>query len=366
MNLTKIKRFFNPLPQLPRYDLSASHNPSRRITCILSIVIVVMLCGSLFAHPSQGAQKNHGQQNLPGLSSRQKTPGAKITLWQAAVLGVVEGLTEYLPVSSTGHLILVSHYMNLSEQSKDSGPLGPKIVKNDAIDSFEVVIQIGAILAILGLYRKQVRMMIDGVIRGNPMGRRLIGLLFVAFAPAAIIGLMFHSTIKEHLFSPYTVAGALIVGGVVMIVVEFFIWRPHRNEKHVSRMDHVRYWQALVIGLAQCLAMWPGTSRSMVTILAGLIVGLNIVTAAEFSFLLALPTLGGATIFACTKDWDGLMNAAGWDSLLVGIIISGIAAAIAVKAFVKWLTHHGMTPFGIYRIVLGLMVFAYFAGLFVF
>ena len=363
MNLTKIKRFFNPLPQpkiSPR-DLSASHHPRRKMTYVLSLMIVMLLCGSLFAQisvpTSQPASKSGKQE---------KTPGAEIKLWQAAILGLVEGLTEYLPVSSTGHLVLVSHYMDLSESSEESGSLGPKIIKNDAIDAFEVVIQIGAILAVLGLYRKQVKLMIDGIIRGNPMGRRLIGLLFVAFAPAAIIGLLFHSTIKENLFSPYTVAGALIVGGIIMIVVEFFIWRPHRNEKHVSRMDHVRYWQALVIGLAQCLAMWPGTSRSMVTILAGLIVGLNIVTAAEFSFLLAIPTLGGATVFSLTKDWDAIMNAAGWDSLLVGIIISGIAAAIAVKGFVKWLTHHGMTPFGIYRILLGLTVFAYFARLFVF
>jgi len=358
MNLTKIKRFFNPLPQLPQLELSAS----RRKTGILTVMIVMLLCGVVLGQVSVSTSQPASQPSSQSVG-HQKAPGQQIKLWQAAVLGVVEGLTEYLPVSSTGHLILVSHYMNLSESSKESGPLGPKIIKNDAIDAYEVIIQIGAILAVVGLYRKQVKLMIDGVIRGNPMGRRLIGLLLVAFAPAAIFGLMFHSTIKEYLFSPYTVAGALVVGGVVMIVVEYFVWRPHRNEKHVSKMDHIQYWQALVIGLAQCLAMWPGTSRSMVTILAGLIVGLNIVTAAEFSFLLAIPTLGGATIFSCAKDWDAIMNAAGWDSLLVGIIISGIAAAIAVKAFVKWLTHHGMTPFGVYRILLGLIVFAYFAGL---
>ena len=364
MILTKIKRFFYPAMQLSRKDMTVSHHTHRRKTRVVTLMIIVLLCGSVLGQMSVTTSQPASQPSSKPVEP-QKKPEGHIKLWQAAVLGVVEGLTEYLPVSSTGHLVLVSHYMDLTEQSKESGPLGPKIIKNDAIDAFEVIIQIGAILAVLGLYRKQVRLMIDGIIRGNPMGRRLIGLLLTAFAPAAVFGLLFHSKIEEYLFSPYTVAGALIVGGVVMIVVEFFVWRPHRNEKHVSRMDHVRFSQALVIGLAQCLAMWPGTSRSMVTILAGLIVGLNIVTAAEFSFLLALPTLGGATAFSCVQNWDGLMNAAGWDSLLVGIIISAIAAAIAIKAFVKWLTHHGMTPFGIYRILLGLAVFAYFARLFV-
>ncbi|MCK5113199.1 MAG: undecaprenyl-diphosphate phosphatase [Phycisphaerae bacterium] len=377
MNLTKIKRLFNPGSQLSQHDPSLTPKTHRSATCILSLLIVMLLCGALLGQVSPPTSAPISQSELspagqdessetPKLAEKQKAPGGDIKLWQAAVLGVVEGLTEYLPVSSTGHLVLVSHYMDLSEQSEVSGPLGPKIIKNDAIDAFEVVIQIGAILAVVGLYRKQVKLMIKGIIRGNPKGRRLIGLLMTAFAPAAVLGLLFHAKIEEHLFSPYTVAGALIVGGVVMIVVEFFVWRPHRNEKHVSKMEHVQYWQALVIGFAQCLAMWPGTSRSMVTIMAGLIVGLNIVTAAEFSFLLALPTLGGATMFACAKDWDGLMSAAGWDSLLVGIIISGLAAAVAVKVFIKWLTHHGMMPFGIYRILLGLAVFAYFAKVFTF
>ncbi len=327
----------------------------RKSRGILIVMALLVLTTTAFAHDSQP-----GPATQPAAS----LPVEKISMPQAVVLGVVEGLTEYLPVSSTGHLILASHYMNLSEQSSESGPMGPKIIKNPAIDAFEVVIQLGAILAVVGLYRKKMGLMIDGLIHRNPMGLRLIGLLIIAFAPAAVLGLAFHKPIKEYLFSPYTVAGALIVGGVIMIVVEYFVWRPRRNEKHVSKLDHIQYWQALVIGLAQCLAMWPGTSRSMVTIIAGLIVGLNIVTAAEFSFLLALPTLGGATLYSCLEDWGSLMDAAGWDTLLVGVIVSGIAAAIAVKAFIKWLTNHGMIPFGVYRIVLGLAVFAYFAKLF--
>jgi len=325
------------------------------IGCVYIIICLAALASVAPAQDTQPAQEPSPTQT--------KTPGQKISLPQALVLGLVEGLTEYLPVSSTGHLILASHYMDLSEQSASSGPLGPKIIKNPAIDSFEVIIQIGAILAVLGLYRKQVGLMIDGVTHRNPAGLRLLGLLAVAFAPAAIMGLTLHKPISEYLFSPYAVAGALVVGGVVMIVVEFFVWRPRRGQASVSKLEHIRYWQALVIGLAQCLAMWPGTSRSMVTILAGLIIGLNIVTAAEFSFLLALPTLGGASAYALMGNWSALMESAGWGALAVGIVVSAVAAAVAVKAFVKWLTRHGMVPFGVYRIALGLAVFAYFARL---
>jgi undecaprenyl-diphosphatase len=307
------------------------------------------------------AQDTAPAQDAPGVQAKQ--PGQKISLPQAIVLGLVEGLTEYLPVSSTGHLILASHYMNLSEQSQKPGPLGPRIIKNPAIDSFEVIIQIGAILAVLGLYRKQVGLMLDGIIHRNPAGRRLLGLLMVAFAPAAVAGLALHKPIEEYLFSPYAVAGALVVGGIVMIVVEFFVWRPRAGRRDASKLEHIRYWQALVIGLAQCLAMWPGTSRSMVTILAGLIIGLDIVLAAEFSFLLALPTLGGASAYSLMGNWSSLMDAAGWPVLLVGIVVSAISATLAVRAFVKWLTRHGMMPFGVYRIALGLAVLAYFARL---
>ncbi len=333
----------------------------RQNHCSYIVIAILLTCAcSVLAQSSQPVEADASNQ----ASSDHDTSLDKITLLQAAVLGVVEGLTEYIPVSSTGHLILASHYMDLSTRSTEPGPFGPRIIKNDAIDAFEVVIQIGAILAVVGLYRDKIVLLFDGIVRRNPAGLRLLGLLSVAFLPAGILGLLLHEPITEYLFSPYTVAGALIVGGVFMIVIDRLVWRPRKNEKHVSRMEHIRYWQALTIGVAQCVAMWPGTSRSMVTILVGLIVGLNIVTAAEFSFLLALPTLGGATAYSCMQDWQPLMNAAGLDTLLVGIIVSGISAAIAVKLFIKWLTKHGMTIFGIYRILLGLAVFAYFARVF--
>ena len=284
----------------------------------------------------------------------------RITPMQAVKLGVVEGLTEYLPVSSTGHLILAGHLMDLVKIDRSrEGLIGPMIEKNLAFDSFAIVIQFGAILAVVGLYRKRVGQMLQGLVGRNPQGLKLLGLLFVAFLPAAIFGLMFHKRIEGNLFGPVPVLIALAVGGVLMIVVEHFFWsKPNRLASQglptTPRIgiDQMSYAQALVIGLAQVAALWPGTSRSMITMIAALVIGLEMVAAAEFSFLLALPTLTAATIYSYIKHKDELMAATGVTEVLIGIVVSGIVAAIAVKAFVKWLTRHGMIPFGIYRIAL--------------
>lgn len=272
----------------------------------------------------------------------------------AAVFGVVEGLTEYLPVSSTGHLILTGHWMGLSRLSGESGPLGPKIEKDPALDAFEIVIQLGAILAVLGLYRKRVGQMCLGLAGRSKEGLRLVGLLLVAFLPAAVVGLVLRKPIKEFLFNPGAVAIALFAGGVAMIVIERIVRR--RGPAPVQGVDNMLMRHALIIGLAQCIAMWPGTSRSMITIVAGLIVGLDMLTAAEFSFLLALPTLGAATVYEGLKSWDVLLPSAGPGGLLIGLAVSGIVAALAVKGFVKWLTGHGLLPFGIYRILLAIVI----------
>lgn len=321
----------------------------------------------------------------------------KISIGQAIVLGIVEGLTEYLPVSSTGHLILAGYWLGLTRETDEPGVLGGhKLEKVPAIDAFDIVIQLGAILAVLGLYRKRVGQMAQGLMRRNEQGLRLVGLLLVAFLPAAVVGLALHKKIEEHLFGPMPVVVALAVGGVLMIVVEHFFWTrrkariheatqtrsmmpvgaarsggsgpvvnvrtPKQASSYFTRVDTMLLWQAVVIGAAQCLALWPGTSRSMITMLAALVVGLDMAAAAEFSFLLALPTLGAATLYSGAKHWHELMASAGAGGLLVGLIVSGIVAAVAVKGFVYWLTHRGLLPFGIYRIVMALVLIVYFLG----
>lgn len=287
-------------------------------------------------------------------------PPSRLTLGQAALLGVVEGLTEYLPVSSTGHLVIVSHAIGQLHFSDETGPFGPKLSEGDQAGAFEIVIQLGAILAVLGLYRKRVGQMANGLLGRDPRGLRLLGLLMVAFLPAAVVGLLLHKPIKEHLFSPLPVCWALAVGGVLMIVVEGLYRHRTRHRHRAAALDALLFRKALFIGFAQCLAMWPGTSRSMITIVAGLIVGLDMVAAAEFSFLLALPTLGAATLYEGVQSWDALQASAGPAGLAVGLLVSGVVAAGAVVGLVRWLTRHGLVPFGIYRLALAAAVYWYF------
>jgi undecaprenyl-diphosphatase len=271
---------------------------------------------------------------------------------QATILGIVEGATEYLPVSSTGHLILTSYTLGLIELNRD------EITKPPTLDSFQIVIQVGAILAVLGLYRKRIENMLGGLLGKNREGLKLVGMLLVAFAPAAIIGPVCHGAIQELLFGPVTVAWALLVGGIVMILANC-LYRHRQQDAPITCISQLDWKRALIIGGFQVLAMWPGTSRSMVTILGGLAVGMNMVAAAEFSFLLALPTLGGATVFElASSGGSGLLEGGNLNVLLLGILVSAIVAAVAVYGFVHWLTKHGLLPFAIYRIILA-AVFLY-------
>jgi undecaprenyl-diphosphatase len=290
----------------------------------------------------------------------QSPPPAKITPFQAAVMGVVEGLTEYLPVSSTGHLILAGHAMGLTRFGDGSGPFGPRLVKVPAVDAFEVVIQAGAILAVVGLYRRRVGQMAMGLVGKSPTGLRLVAMLLVAFIPSAVVGLLLRHSIQEYLFGPFPVVIALAVGGAAMIVAEHFFGRRHRSSPRTSRLEDVAFRQAMIVGLAQCLALWPGMSRSMVTIVAALVVGMDIVTAAEFSFLLALPTLGAATLYEGLKSLGPLLSSAGVGGLVIGLGVSWIVAVLAVKGFVRWLTRHGLMPFGVYRLLLAGVFLAWF------
>jgi len=270
-----------------------------------------------------------------------------VTLFQAAILGAIEGLTEFLPVSSTGHLILAAHAMGLV---------------SDAMDAFEIVIQAGALLAVLWLYRERVMSLFTGIADPSSKGRALLLKLIIAFIPAAAIGFVTHKWIKAHLFGPRPVAIALIAGGLLILVVAR--WMRARAKAPGTKaqfgLDDLPISAALLIGLAQCFSLWPGTSRAMTTILAALILGATPVAAAEFSFLLALPTLGAATLFDLLKHHDELTGPAigGPGPLIVGLVVSAIVAAIAIRGFLRYVTSRGLEPFGWYRIVLGAVVIA--------
>jgi undecaprenyl-diphosphatase len=275
--------------------------------------------------------------------------------WHAAILGLVEGLTEYLPISSTGHLIIVSALLGLD---------APPETKR-AVDTYNIIIQGGAILAVLGLYRVRVLSMLRGLVGADRRGLRLFVNLVVAFIPAMILGLLLESTIQRYLFSPIPVLVALGVGGVALLVLT--PWqRKHFHEEdeeidapHYVRLDELTWKQALIIGLMQCVAMWPGTSRSMMTIIGGMLIGLRPKHAAEFSFLLGLPTLGGACVYKAGRELFGegehMFDVLQPMPLVIGFVMATISAAIAIRWFVTYLSRHGVALFGWYRIGLCLV-----------
>jgi len=270
--------------------------------------------------------------------------------WHAVLLGIVEGVTEYLPVSSTGHLILTSSLLGLD---------GP--AQRASLAAFEIVIQGGAILAVLGLYRERVAQMLRGLVGRDPAGRALLFHLLLGFLPAALLGPLLDDPIDAHLFRPLPVLAALLVGGLWMI------WlgraRPGGGGRGIDSID----WRtALAIGLFQCVAMWPGTSRSMMTIAGGVLLGLGVRDAAEFSFLLGLPTLGAACGYKLLKNLlaahagagPNLFVALGPLPVALGFAVAALSAALAVRWLVGFLQRSGLAPFGWYRIALAALLAA--------
>ncbi len=262
-----------------------------------------------------------------------------MTLLTAILLGIVEGLTEFLPVSSTGHLILVSHWLGAT---------------GEGAKSFDIVVQLGAIVAVVVHYRSLFALRVRGLVSRDPIALKLFGALLVAFLPSALVGFLFGKLIKQHLFGPLPVALALVVGGVVMIVVER--WRASKNIVGVVGHEQVTLRRALLIGLGQCAALWPGMSRSMSTIITGQLVGLSTRTAAEFSFLLSVPTLGAATLYEVYKGRTELLLGVGVPQLALGLLASFGTAWLVIAGFLRYLERRGLEPFGYYRIVLGVVV----------
>ena len=253
-----------------------------------------------------------------------------MTYLQAFIIAVIEGLTEFLPVSSTGHMILASSLMDIKDKQ--------------FADTYEIAIQLGAILSVLVLYIKRFFTGITIYIK-----------LFVAFLPTAVIGLLAYKTIKAHLFNPYVVSVSLIVGGVILILLDK--WSADKKSIYTNTED-ISIFNAIKVGLIQCLSMIPGVSRSAATIFGGIFSGFDRRQAAEFSFLLAIPTMFAAT----GKDlWENkdLITSDNIQILLFGSAIAFVVALIAVKAFVSFLTKHGFKAFGYYRIILGVTFLIY-------
>jgi undecaprenyl-diphosphatase len=261
------------------------------------------------------------------------------TLLKAAVMGIVEGATEFLPVSSTGHLILAGEWLRFLDDPAKR-------------DTFEIFIQLGAILAIVWIYRRKILDTFTGL--NNPIKRGLLINLMVAFLPAAIVGFLIHDWIKTALFKPVIVASALVIGGIVILVIESM----HKRET-VPRVDDIPTGKALGIGLGQVLALVPGVSRSGATIMTGVSLGLSRVAATEFSFFLAIPVMFAATLFDLLKARD-VLDGSDTAVFAVGFIVSFVTAVIVVKKFLQFVSNHTFRPFAWYRIVFGLVLLAYY------
>lgn len=252
--------------------------------------------------------------------------------WQAILLGLVEGITEYLPVSSSAHLLVTQRLLG--------------IPNDEASNAYAICIQAGAIVAVLGLYRQRVFRVIGGIVGRDPAGRNLAVKLMVSFFPAAVIGTLFDDTIERLLFGVWPIVTAWAVGGLLLL---FFSGRPHESPQRP--LEGLSLTHAFWIGLAQCLAMWPGTSRSLVTIVAGLLVGLSMSAALEFAFLLGVLTLGAATAYKALAHGDDMINAYGLFNISLGFFVAWASAAVAVQWMVGWLERHGLAVFGYWRLL---------------
>ena len=294
-----------------------------------------------------------------------------MTILQAIILGIVEGVTEYLPVSSTGHLILAQRAMGIGASGADA----------EAADAYAICIQLGAILAVLSLYAGHMRRVATGFLGHDREGLKLGINLVAGFLPAAVIGLIFVEPIKAHLFGLWPVVAAWLAGGIAILVVERFRRASRRSglssvagkakgedpapvegDDAGGDIFALSWKGALIIGSLQCLAMWPGTSRSLVTILGGVLVGLNLRSAVIFSFLLGVITLGASTVYDGLSHGRLLIEAYGWPSLLAGFVVAFVSAVAAVRWMVSYLNTHGLALFGWYRIALAALVTALIAG----
>lgn len=269
----------------------------------------------------------------------QRSNGGMMDFWtafQAIILGVVEGLTEFLPISSTGHQIIVADLIGFD---------------GERAMAFNIIIQLAAILAVVWEFRRKIFEVVFGL-RSQPTARRFSANLLLGFLPALVLGVLFADLIHEYLFNPITVATALVIGGVIML------WTERRTHRvHVEHVDEMRWSHALKIGFVQCLAMIPGTSRSGSTIIGGLLFGLSRKAATEFSFFLAMPTMVGAAVYSGYK-YRHLFQPDDLPVFALGFVTSFIFAMIAVRALLKFIANHSYAAFAWYRIVFGLLILA--------
>ncbi len=353
---------------------------------LAALVALLLPLASAQSQPD-AARDSGAQQPIIGPVVRAQAAAAELSAIDAIILGVVEGVTEFLPISSTGHLIIATRLLNLESSAPLLGadgqplwhrkpsaknPKGEPLTLKLAADTYTVVIQAGAIAAVALLYWSQFMAMLRGLLGRDPVGLRLFLNVIIAFLPAAVIGFLAHNWIDEHLFSVGAVIIAQIAGAFLMFYAEWWRRKSLRGVSEgateqeavplhsgaASRAEDentgvvLTPMKAATIGALQCVAMWPGTSRSMMTIVGGYFVGLDPKRSAEFSFLLGFVTLSAASVYKGLKSGSAMIQVFGWPHVLLGGVVAAITAAICVRFLVHWLTRHGLAIFAWYRLAL--------------
>lgn len=312
----------------------------------LAAAVLLLAFAATFAAVQGAPARAAGPAAAASASGEKAAETQTLSPLDAIILGVVEGVTEYLPVSSTGHLLFTERLLGISDDPQFK----------TAADSYAIAIQFGAIMAVVILYWRRLMSILRGILGHDRDGRRLAVVLVSSFVPAAVIGLLGEKFIKGYLFALWPITAAWLVGGVVILLVARHDRQGGLRPNEGAGMEDLTIGQAVTIGLLQCIAMWPGVSRSLVTILGGRLVGLSTIAAVEYSFLLGLVTLTAATVFEAISEGGTIIATFGIVTPLIGMIAAFISAALAVKWMVGYLNRHTLAIFGWYR--LGLAVVA--------
>lgn len=302
-------------------------------------------------------------------------PPTALSFTEATILGLVEGITEFLPISSTGHLILTARVLGLDDDTvqvdatgatiwivpPEDGSTGIPLTPAIAANAYVVIIQAGAIIAVVLLYWRTLMGILTGLLGRDPRGLHLLRNLIIGTLPAAILGLLLDDWIEAHLFSVPAVMIALVAGAILMMTTDRWMRRrgllAERPEGDaMEELAGLSPLKSLFVGVMQCFALWPGTSRSMMTIVGGCFAGLRPARAAEFSFLLGLPILGGAALYKSLDTGPAMIALFGLPSVIWGCLVAAVSAALAVRWLVTYLNRHGLFVFGVYRIVLAVLI----------
>jgi undecaprenyl-diphosphatase len=316
-----------------------------------------------------------GQPAVRAAEPASAAPAAELSIRDALVLGFVEGITEFLPVSSTGHLIIANQLLGLNSEANlvdaagrtiwykrptEQQPMGVPMTVKLAADSYVVIIQFGAIAAVALLYWREFRSMARGLSGTDPVGLRLVKNLLIAFLPAAVVGLLLHDWIEQHLFSIGAVVAAQVAGAIFMLYAERRQLRRVAKGGGRRQLTDLGPRDAAMIGALQCVSLWPGTSRSMMAIVGGYFADLEARQAAEFSFLLGFITLAAATAYKSLQSGPAMIAAFGWSHVLLGALVAAVAAALAVRGLVGFLNKFGLGLFAVYRLILALVLAIWF------